>query len=339
MSTPKQLYGLGVATNMPLGALASLPTAARIDVNIELGDEAPRFASDAVRDIYVSAEQGEHGVPTVHAQALRSGHVRIAYSDGTVVLIDADARHIRASTPRGQTADDTAAYLLGPVMGAVLRMRGVVCLHASAVDVGGEAIAFVGAAGAGKSSSAAALACAGYSVITEDVLAIDNAGGDSFFVRAGYPRLRLWGDSAAALFGSADALPKISPGWDKHYLDVSSARFGFSSRRRPLACVYVLAPGPTASGRAEVRELERAQPLLELVANSYATHYQDGKARGAELALLASLCESVPVRQLVVPRDFSALPSLVDVVTAKFPTPVAGAFRPPLRRTSALREG
>jgi len=342
MDACRQLYGLGVRSNIPLGALASLPEADRVDVQIELCNQATSVADEPARDIYVSEERHEDGRPTVHAQRLASGGVRIAYSDGTVVAIDAAARCIRASTPEGQIPDDTAAYLLGPVMGAVLRMRGVVCLHASAVEVEGRAVAFVGPACAGKSTTAAALAGSGFPVITDDVLAIDE-DDDGFSVRTGYARVRLWGDSVEGLFGRADALPRISPGWDKHYLDVSPPRSAFDTRRRPLACVFVLAPGPTASGRPEVHEASPTQPLLELVANSYSTHYQDRDGRGKELAFLASLCQRVPVRKLVVPRDFSALsalPSLVHAaIRARFPSQTAETFPAPLRRTAALRAG
>jgi dephospho-CoA kinase len=55
-------------------------------------------------------------------------------------------------------------------------LRGVVCLHASAVAIGDEAIALLGPAGSGKSTTAAAFAERGYSVLAEDVVTLDDRG-------------------------------------------------------------------------------------------------------------------------------------------------------------------
>ena len=55
---------------------------------------------------------------------------------------------------------------------AWLRLRGVPALHASAVAVGGAALAVVGSAGAGKSTTAAARAARGHAVVADDVLAL-----------------------------------------------------------------------------------------------------------------------------------------------------------------------
>ena len=49
---------------------------------------------------------------------------------------------------------------LGPVFAFVLRLRGAVTFHASAVRIG-DAVAFLGPQGAGKSTTAAALALRG----------------------------------------------------------------------------------------------------------------------------------------------------------------------------------
>src|SRR5690348_16585408 len=102
-------------------------------------------------------------------------------------------------------------------MGFVLRLRGALCLHASSVAVGDSAVALVGLPGAGKSTTAAAFACAGFSVLSDDVVALADEG-PQFYVHPGYPRVNLWPDSVQELFGSEDALPRITPTWDKRYL-------------------------------------------------------------------------------------------------------------------------
>ena len=68
------------------------------------------------------------------------------------------------------TYADAAVYLLGPVLGFVMRLRGIVPLHASAVMIGTGATVFVGDAGAGKSTTAGAFAALGYGVLSDDLL-------------------------------------------------------------------------------------------------------------------------------------------------------------------------
>src|SRR5262249_61728973 len=108
----------------------------------------------------------------------------------------------------------------GPIFGFLLRLRGVTCLHASAIAVDGRAIALIGPPGAGKSTTAAAFTQQGYPALSEDVVALCDLG-DSFLVPPGYPLILFVPGSVQALFGSKDALPPLTPNWDKRYLDLT----------------------------------------------------------------------------------------------------------------------
>ena len=59
----------------------------------------------------------------------------------------------------------------------LLQQRGYLVLHASAVAAGGTAVAFLGHAGWGKSTTAAALYAQGYGLVTDDVLAVEMSSG------------------------------------------------------------------------------------------------------------------------------------------------------------------
>src|SRR4029077_10951164 len=98
------------------------------------------------------------------------------YSDGARFAVDRTGCEVYADWAENYTLEDACTYLLGPVIAFVLRLRGVICLHASAVIVDGRAIALFGLAGAGKSTTVAACALRGFSVLSDDVAVLADLG-------------------------------------------------------------------------------------------------------------------------------------------------------------------
>jgi hypothetical protein len=218
-------YGLRLRSNRPVpGLIPRSEAPAAPDLSIIFG-ERPRWAT----------------VGNARHRAYDDDRHQLSYDDGTEFFIDARGARIWATWPASLTIEDTATYLLGPVLGFYLRLRGLVCLHASAVMLDGRCVAFLGPAGSGKSTLAAAFAAQGHAIVTEDVACLDESGG-AFAVRPGYPRIRLWEDSARLLRNSA--LPLLTPNWDKHYRTGTSATSRSTtaritstrSRRRSRAC-------------------------------------------------------------------------------------------------------
>ena len=184
------VYGLGLALNTPIEALRALPPALRVDVRLLLGSMPPALENRSVANSeqwYRSPEVGINGRPTLRLARVPSlGYYSMSYDDGTTFVIDEAATTVWASWPSSATLEDTAAYLLGPVLGFLLRLRGVTCIHASAVCVGDTAIMLVGRTGSGKSSLAAAFAQMGFAVLADDIAAL-TASGRHFEVRSRVP--------------------------------------------------------------------------------------------------------------------------------------------------------
>src|SRR5689334_1946659 len=267
------IYGLDVLANRPIPTVphSSIATA---DVRVSFGvlpEWLNSLAPDQVETAYVADYADEHGNPAfVFAKLHEGDFYRFTYADKTEFVVDRAGREIWTTWLAPLTLEDTATYLLGPVMGFVLLLRGLVCLHASAIVVDGEAIALVGPAGAGKSTTAAAFAARGFSVLAEDVVTLDDRG-ERFLVRPAYPCIRLWPASAATLFGSRSALPPLTSNWDKCYLDLTKESARFETEPRELAAIFLLAERRDQRRAPYVESLERAEALLSLIANTYAT--------------------------------------------------------------------
>jgi len=266
---------------------------------------------------YASISTAENGRPTVRVYRQGEGGFLLLYSDETAFVVDAIGTEIHAEWPGSSTFEDTLIYLQGPILGFALRLRGVTCLHASAVAVDDRALAVVGSAGMGKSTTAAAFARRGFGVLTDDLLALDDKG-TTFLVQPGLPRVLLWPESAEALWGDAEALPKIVPTWPKRYLDLTQPGYRFCSEPLPLGAIYVLGERAAPGSKTSIEPLDGTKALIHLVANTYANYLLDARMRAQELEVLGRLVTHVPVRLVHAPDDRKSVPAVCDAILEDF---------------------
>ena len=311
------VYGLGLQINVPVNALAGLPQPEKIDVFVDVFDMlafSTATTGMSSTEFYVSFHCDAQGVPEFRASRLHpSENLRVSYSSGLVFDLDAKGRQISVYLPAGQSNDDLAPPLLGPMMGVLLRLRGITCLHASAVAIGGRAIGLVGPSGAGKSTTAAAFARLGYPVLTDDVLALTDCI-NHFLVSPAYPRVRLWPESVDGLFGSADALPRMMPGWDKRFLSLQQPGYRFQSESLQLAGLYFLEPRGEGNHPSGIEAVNPAEALMTLVSDSFATNFQDKPRRAVEFDLLGRLVATIPFRRISAPDNLAEIDNLCRAI-------------------------
>jgi len=309
------IYGIGVLANREIPGVPTSPILS-VDLQITLGS-LPDWISKKdlanIKPFFASDYSDDSGQPLVRFFAY-SDYYRFLYSDQTEFVVNSEGTEIWGSWPESLTLEDAATYLLGPVMGFVLLLRGVVCLHASAIVVGNEAIALLGPAGSGKSTTAAAFANQGYSILAEDVVTLDDRA-DHFLVRPAYPCIRLWPGAVAALFGTDDCLPRLTPNWDKRYLDLKQ---NFPREPLSLAAIYHLDSRRDEPEAPYVTALDKSDRLMSLVANTYATKLMNKEMRAREFELLTRVSQHVPLRRVTPHTDTSRIPELCDRIIEDF---------------------
>ena len=306
------MYGLGVVANEVIPGVPPTSTASD-DVRITFSS-LPSWLNEVSTnqvETYVADYNDECGNPVLRVFSVLEGkYFRFAYADQTEFLVDRGGTEVWAKWAEPLTIEDTATYLLGPVMGFVMLLRGIVCLHASAIAVGDKAIALLGPAGAGKSTTAAAFSGRGYNVLAEDVVTLDDRGRN-FFVRPGYPCIRLWPASVKGLYGSETHLPKLTPNWDKCYLDLKNQ---FHTEPLPLSAIYHLGERRDNTSAPFVESLDRSEGLLSLIANTYATKLMDKQMRAREFELLTRVLNTVRLRRVTPHADLSRISDLCDTI-------------------------
>ncbi len=315
------VLGLTLECSHPLPRLAVEPESDGEALKLELGSvpsglgEAP---ADEWRSVFQTDLADDRGEPFLRLRRSSAGDFyQLAFHDGTQFFVDRQGRQVWARWPAAYTLEDIESYLFSTVLGFVLRLRGVISLHASAVVIDGWAVALAGPPRAGKSTTAAAFAQRGCEVLTDDITALRPAG-DGFRVPPGRPELRLWQESSELLGGFSEALPRLSETWDKRFLDLESHGYRYARGSHSLAAVYLLdwqsesCPGP------EIEELAGSSGLVALAANSYVAHMLDRQMRAFEFDFLTRLLQRFPVRRLKIPGGGLAPAEVCDLITADF---------------------
>jgi len=315
------VFGLKIRSNLPVPGLAPLGSPSETaDVEFHLGvspNSQREFPVDSEDLTYTSSYTDESGNPALRIWKTADGRfLRLAYYDGVQFWLEREGKSLWAVWPAASTLEDTASYLLGPVLGLLLRLRGVTCLHASAVSIENRSVAFVGSEGAGKSTTAAAFARQGHAVTSDDVVALVESP-EGFRVMPAYPHLCLWQDSVEMLYGSGDALPQFSTGWEKRRLALGDQGTRFENRSLPLGAIYLL--GDRRSDQAPFAEGVRPKAgLLSLVADTFANKILDREMRAREFAVLGRLVMTVPIRRIHPHKDPSRLEELCAVIREDF---------------------
>ena len=321
MSFTYSVFGLTLCSSGAIPGLNPAPPYARVpDVQLHLrSTPANTVIGPTLPEslIYESAYTDSCGAPALRIWRDEvTGLLHLAYFDGVQFWMDQDGTEVWVLWPDQSSLEDAATYLLGPVLGLLLRYRGVTCLHASAVIIGDSAVAFVGSEGAGKSTTAAAFSRSGCAVLSDDVVALIERQ-DEFRVAPAYPHICLWPDSVEILYGSSDALPRLSPNWEKRRLALGNTGEQFEEIARALRAIYVLEdhrgePGPY------IESIPVQAAFFALVANSYATNILDSKMRANEFKTFSKLVSHVPIRKLFTSKGDLSPDGLCQVVRQDF---------------------
>ena len=313
-------YGVGIVSTIRIAGLEPvIPVPTRHSLQFESGPE-PEWARLATslpgRTVSHRPEDEDTADPAfVLTEHDGGNYYHLSYSDGARFVVDGAAQRMWGAAGPPLTPEDLSMYFLGPVMGFLLRHLRFTCLHASSVELHDRAIVFCGEAGFGKSTTAAALALRGAPVLCEDIVPLELVEGH-YWVVPGYPRVCLWPDAVTKLVGDADALPRLSPTWEKRYLPLDGTRAKFEKDRKPLGMIYIFGERSSSDDAPRIEEMRPREALLRLVQNTYMNWLLDRGRRAEEFEELCKIVEQVPVRLVVAHTESRKLPTLCDRIFA-----------------------
>ena len=212
------------------------------------------------------------------------------------------------------TWEECTPIIVGVVAAALLRTRGQLVLHGSAVAFGHKTAAFLGPSGAGKSTIAGALVSSGAALVSDD-LVVPSIASANVIVHSGHQQLRLLDDSRAGIGIDMAALDLCASDGKFH---VKPDQIGGLPAPvvTDLRGVFMLEPHAARREDVEIEQLNERGATIALMRSMYAADWMAPPDRQA-LTHFAEIATRTPVYRLACARNFTALRQAVELVRAK----------------------
>jgi hypothetical protein len=228
-------------------------------------------------------------------------------------------RIIFEPSPNGDL-DGARADFVSRVLLYCVDHASITWLHGSAVRIDGAAIAFLGESGSGKSTMALALARGGAQHVCDDTLPVEVAPTPVIWACDGI--IRLCSDSRSHLAAAASAVRRESDGkfvLTRRAAGSSNSQPGSDeagSARCPLAAIYLLTRNEHVTSDGNVARIPM-KPTSAVAA--LMRHLKLGPVVRREdparlVRQLGAIANTVPVFELKVTRDWSAVDDVVETM-------------------------
>jgi hypothetical protein len=224
--------------------------------------------------------------------------------------VAADGSEVRCWPAPGVNEVTVEHLYLNQVMPLALSKQGKLVFHASAIETGDSAIAFMGESGRGKSTLATSFATAGCRFLTDDALLLEKHG-DGYRVLPSHASVRLWSDSQQILIGDdARLAPPVQ--YTPKARVLSGDHLAFCPVARPLRRIYFL--GDRSAPTITFRRMKPAEALIELVKHSFLLDIEERDLLAAHFDELSSLASLPIYYRLDYPRRYEELPAVRQAI-------------------------
>lgn len=287
-------YGLTLVSEI---AFPELPVATgQPDVTIRYGQVPARLANVSGKGVFYELNAN---ACLLNLEWIAG--VRYLIEEGRTIIVERSATAV---------AEDVRLFLLCSGMGALLYQRNWFPLHGSAIQSAKGSVIFVGASGSGKSTLAAAFCKRGYPFIADDICVIAPDQSGQPCVVPGFPRLKLWADTAAQLGRATEMQMPVRPRQEKYLVPIQAP---WVQEPAPVAAIYILTP--TNSDEITLEALYGMEKVAPIQNNAYRDLFaiQMGKQQLLfQNALKLAQCSAV--RRLKRPKHRFLLDELVTIL-------------------------
>ena len=314
-----QIYGLRLKSSRPIAALAQKPLETA-DLTILWTTNRHKTPDPTLpwQRMMTPDLQMRGGISFFQATTEEGTFNKICFEDSAKIInfqLAADQKTLWILHDEEALETDLDSYFIGPILGCILRLLGVLCLHASVVNIEGRAVAILGRKRSGKSTTAAAFAQLGYAVLADDMAVITLKNG-VFYVESGYAKVRLRPKSLAVLHTQqAESFEMVYEGRDSRYANLGTQ---FFDSPLPLGAMYLLSDGSEPGALPYIEPFSVLERVVRLNENTFANYVITPNLRKAEFAILNQIIENVPFNRLCINYDLAHLSLQCQAVVADF---------------------
>lgn len=227
-------------------------------------------------------------------------------------------REILVWIPSAAKKGEMAVNLMGVVLSDAASALGAYCLHASAVELHGRAVLFLGPSGVGKSTTAMTLAMKGLRLLTDDVAALWPVQ-QGWVLRTGPEYLRVSPHAYSKLqrlatHGKATwKVPLAAPGKQLYQRRREPAR----TKDVPLGALIFLGEKMRARGQAWLRSLDAVEAIDRILTESRDFDPRNRVQFRARFASAGGMARSTPIWSFCGPRRLISLQRLLPLIEAR----------------------
>jgi hypothetical protein len=293
------VFGLQVESRIPIEAALRRATAGFRRVSLE------QVALPALAELWRSREARsviDRRTPRGHLVMSIDSHPYLGYRIATPghgrYVVSGDGTRIRSALPPA-TGWRWQRLLFAQALPLAAALQGLQLFHASAVAIGGHAVALVAASGTGKSSVAAHMVADGAGFVTDDVLALEPMDGAVL----AHPGPRLAGIHASELRALASderrRLGDVVGRSGKVYLSIPTIEHTL-----PLAALYFL---ERSKEPRALRIVDSSPPDPRLLLSSSFIWYLTAPAFLVEhLDVCVRMAQAVRMSRVLIPASVGA---------------------------------
>jgi hypothetical protein len=292
-------YNLNILSDFPLTEL--LQGGKGLDIYIHKGKiEPPTLEAISIQRQGIEAL---FGGTAQEAYLQWKGIATLLAKDGTILIVEPDSDDIDPQLLN--------LYILSEALGLILYQRGLFLVHASAIKIGQQAVIFAGPPGAGKSTTAAAFAQFGYTVLADDMVAMSLNSLGKVMVYPAFPQIKIWPSAVKGLGYNPSSLPPLFSGSRKR---VIRQKENFPVELFPLAHIFFLENG----ANLKITKMTKTEAFFSLARFfPLPSDLLQGTALERHFQQCVQLTGEVDIWKVENPKTFNALKDLVPWVERK----------------------
>jgi hypothetical protein len=224
-------------------------------------------------------------------------------------ILDETKNKLTIIYPSLMPESDLDSFFVGAILGVVLRLKGVLCLHSSVINIEGKAVLVMGKKRSGKSTSAAYFAKMGYEIIADDLATI-SIKNEVFFVESGYSKIRLRPKSYD--FFNDDyqkKTPLVYTDRDSRYVNLEKKA---KNKSLQIAAIFHLKQIDTI--QPTIKEYNQIEKIVHLNSNTFGNYVVQPNHRKKEFELLNQIAKVIPVFELTIADNLLFLPKQCEII-------------------------